>query len=591
MPSTPETLQTAAQSLVRVMVAHGITTVFGTVGHGNLSLIDAIAGEKRLNFVSAFHEQVAIHAADAYFRVSGRVAAVVTTVGPGATNLTTGLGDALLDSSAVIVITGGVPSEYVRKDPLQSLSVAADNSQSEIFRPLTKRVFEVGSSADLVPTFSRAFSEAINGRPGPVLMHVPLDFFAGPVPATNAESVAPARFVPFPDPAQIALAAKAIGLAERPVLYCGGGAQAEGAPEAITELAREFGIPVATTMSGQGVIDEDDPLAMGTTGVVGTRPGNTVVREADLVIAVGTRFPEMDTSSWRSDFFSGFPPAKLIHIDIDPLVLNRVFPSDVAINADAAAAVRALRAELRSVSPEWSDWSERAATLREDWSRELEEVRSTPSMPFEPAFVLTRLREQLPAAAVLVSGVGVRHAVAQHYPVRSPRTLVVASGFGTMGQETAAPLGAVEALPGTPVVAVVGDGAVLACLAALPTAAAAGENVTWVVLDNGGYASIAIYQAKHFGRLLGTDFVDAAGAPYTVDFVQLAQSFGISADRVVSESELDEKLAAAIAHGGPSLVVVPITRTPRIQGTGHWDVNDIFAAGATYSRAGEGGDV
>ncbi|MDR5700856.1 thiamine pyrophosphate-binding protein [Agromyces aerolatus] len=574
------TTETAAQALVRAMLEQGITTVFGTVGHGNLPLIDAIAGEPRMRFVSAYHEQVAIHAADAYFRSSGRVAAVVTTVGPGATNLATGLGDALLDSSAVLVITGGVPSEYVQRDPLQALSVIADNTQAEIFRPLTKRVIEVGSAGDLVREFSRAYAEAVNGRPGPVLLHVPLDYFSAPV----EHAPAPARrmrFSPHADPQAISEAAELVRDAARPVLYCGGGALAPGAPEAVLALVNETGIPVVTTMSGQGVIDEDHDLALGTTGVVGTRTGNAAIREADVIIAVGTRFPEMDSSSWRPEYFAGFPPARLVHIDIDPATIDRVFPATVGVCADAGPAVSDLARALDGFRVPGS-WTDRLATAKREWHAELAETRTVASVPFEPAYLLTRLRRLISDDTVLVSGVGVRHAVAQHFPVRRPRTLVVASGFGTMGQEVAAPLGVAEA--GIPVVAVIGDGALLACLAALPTAVAADEDLTWIVLDNGGYASIAIYQSKHFGRRLGTDFIDDDGDPYSIDYAALASSFGAWTATVTSADELDGAVEAALAHRGPAVVVVPVTGQPRIQGTGHWDVNDIFAAGAAIAR-------
>lgn len=572
---------TAAQALVTAMVDQNVDTVFGTVGHGNLTFVDALLDAPSITFVSAYHEQVAIHAADAYYRVSGRVAVVATTVGPGATNLATGLGDALLDCSGVVVITGGVPTDYVSRDPLQALSPHTDDAQSEIFRPLTKRVITVGRGADLVPQFLRALHEAATGCPGPVLLHVPLDVFAAPVPAEPQAKVPMRAVTPYPDPALIGQAVELLRDAARPVLYCGGGSLAGDAPGAVAAFAGRLGIPVVTSMSGQGVVPEDGELAAGTTGVVGTRTGNTAIREADLVIAVGTRFPEMDASSWRPEYFASFPPAKLVHVDVDPRALHRVFPADIAICADAGAAVAALDAASAELTKEpYAAWTARLAELRESWRGELARTGAGGAAPFEPGYLLRLLRDALPDEAILVSGVGVRHAVAQHYPVRHPRTLVVASGFGTMGQEAAAPLGAALALPGTPVVGVIGDGALLACLAALPTAATAGIKATWIVLDNGGYASIAVYQAKHFGRYSGTRFEDGPA----FDYLALARSLGVWAERVEQAEDLEPTLRDAMAQDGPALLVVPITPTPRVQGTGHWDVNDIMAAGARLSR-------
>lgn len=585
MTDTPPGPITGGLALARAIEAQDIDIVFGTVGHGNLAFVDALADAPSLRFVSAFHEQVAMHAADAYYRVSGRVAVVTTTVGPGATNLTTGLGDALLDSSAVVVITGGVPTDYIGREPLQALSVTYDDAQCEIFRPLTKRVIKVQRADDLVPQFNRALQEAVTGSPGPVLLHVPLDLFSSPVspPAAPVRRVTPVR--PRPEPGAVEAAAAVVAGARRPVLYCGGGALSAGAPEAVLELATRHGIPVATSMSGQGVVPESHPLALGTTGVVGTRPGNEALREADVVIAVGTRFPEMDASSWRPEHFASFPPASLVHIDIDPRQLNRTFPATVAVCADACAGVEALTAALDGGdSPDTADWLARLTAVEREWTDSLREVRAGDGVPFEPAYLLTRLRELLPDDAVLVSGVGIRHAVGQHFDVERPRSLVVASGFGTMGQEVAAPIGASLGVPGRPVVGIVGDGAVLACLAAIPTAVAARTDLVWLVLDNGGYASIAVYQAKHYGRHAGTYFTDAKGGSYDVDYVAMARSFGASAHRVDAAASLAPVLEAALAEPGPSVVVLPVTPKPRLLGSGHWDVNDILAAGAAVDR-------
>ena len=567
-----------AASLVRALEREEIDTVFGTVGHGNLAFVDALR-DSPIRYVPVFHEQVAAHAADAYFRVSGRMAAVTTTVGPGFTNLASGLGDALLDSSAFIVIAGGIPNGYAGKEALQELALHVDDGQTELYRQLSKRVTRVAAADDLAHELHRAVVRARSGNPGPVILHVPLDLFSLPVldkePVNRPFSLSRQGA----DEDALARAARLVQSAERPLLFCGGGALISEAGGIVLQLAERHAIPVATTMSGQGIIPETHPRSMGFTGVVGTRSGNEAVRQADLLIAVGTRFPEMDASSWRPDFFAAIPPVQLVHIDVDPNQIDKVYPATVGLVGDARRALTELLRALDAHSrPDRSQWLAELTALKADWDVEAAAVRNSDAFPYEPAALLRALREILPTETLLVSGVGIRHAVGQHFPFLEPRTQVVGSGFGTMGQEVAAPIGASLARPDAPVVALVGDGALLACLAALPTAVANGIGATWIVLNNRGYASIAVYQAKHFDRYTATYFEDSSGADYVIDFVALAQSFGASGRRIDSPAQLAGFVQDAMAEPGPSLLEVPVTTTPRIIGSGHWDVNDILAA-------------
>lgn len=579
---------TGAASLVAALEHEGIDTVFGAVGHGNLAFVDALV-DSSIRYVSVFHEQVAAHAADAYFRASGRIAVVTTTVGPGFTNLATGLGDALLDSSALVVIAGGVPNGYSGKEALQELALHVDDGQPELYRQLSKRVTRVATADALAHEFHRAVVRARTGNPGPVILHIPLDLFSSPVLERELLSQPFSVSRQGADENEIARAATLLQGAERPLLYCGGGALISEASDVVVQLAERHGVPVATTMSGQGIIPEKHPLAVGFTGVVGTRPGNEAVRRADLLIAVGTRFPEMDANSWRPDFFADIPSTRLVHIDIDANQIDKIYPASVGLVGDARRTLGELLTVVEASGPaDRSGWLAEVSVLKRAWEDEVAELRSSEAFPCEPASLLWELREILPPETVLVSGVGIRHAIGQHFAFERPRTQIVGSGFGTMGQEMAAPIGVRIARPDVPVVALVGDGSVLACLAALPTAVANGIDATWIVLNNRGYASIAVYQSKHFGRHKGTYFEDATGGDYEVDFVSMARSFGASAYRVESRDQLAVRVRQALGEGGPTVIDVPVTPTPRIIGSGHWDVNDILAAPRSMQGALEG---
>ena len=295
----------------------------------------------------------------------------------------------------------------------------------------------------------------------------------------------------------------------------------------------------------------------------------------------------MDCNNWRPEYFTPIPPSKLVHIDVDPNQIGKIYPTDVALVGDARRSLEELAAALRgrlNGGARWREWHSELAQEKQTWSDDLREVRTTPSFPYEPAYLGTMLRGLLPPEAILVTGVGIRHAIGQHYPFLKEGTQVVASGFGTMGQEVAAPIGVRLARPDVPVVGLVGDGAVMACLAALPTAVAAGVHAVWLVANNTGYASIALYQSKHYGRDAGTYFKDSEGVPYDLDYVALARSFGARAERVTDPDDFPGLLARALEERDTWVLELPVTPYPRIIASGHWDVNDILAAGTERGR-------
>lgn len=581
---------TGAQAVVRCLERAGVEHVLGICGHANLPLLDALA-DSPVRYLSVPHEQVAAHAADAYFRVTHRPAVVVTSVGPGTSNLLTGLLDAALDASAMVVIAGGVPSAYVGKGPLQEINLHHEDEQLDIFKPALKRVIRVAHPSLLPQMVAKAFNVALSGCPGPVMVHVPVDYFtehaAYEIPDVPAHR--PNAWRARGDAAGIRRAAELLLAAERPLIYAGGGVQLSEASPELLQLAEAGEFPVATSMIGQGAIPEDHPLAVGFTGTVGTPVGNAAAREADVVLALGTRFPEMDASSWRRKYFFGIPPAQLVHVDIDPHQIGKIYPTEVGIVGDAKAVLADLIEEVRLArgrrNGHASGWPPELQRRVTAWREETRELRETEAQPMQPARVLQVAREVLPRDGIFVSGVGVRHAAGQHFPIYEPQTLIVGSGYGTMGQEVPAALGAKLARPDRPVLAIIGDGSLMCVPQAIPMAVQYGINAVWVVLNNQGYASIAVYQAKHYGRYVGAYFERDGGEPYQPDYLGLARAFGAGAARVEDGEQLQTALREALAADRPYLIEALVTQAPRIQATGHWDVNEILAAARATAPA------
>jgi acetolactate synthase-1/2/3 large subunit len=369
---------------------------------------------------------------------------------------------------------------------------------------------------------------------------------------------------------------------KRPLIYAGGGVLTAEASDALTRPAEATSVPVATSMIAQGAISESHRLSLGFTGAVGARPANEAIRDADLVLAVGTRFSEMDSSSWRGDKFIRSLGCDVIHIDIDPRQLGRIYVPVIAAVADARQALTELASlAAKTKQPPRNDYWAELNALKDAWNEETAELQRVDEVPFQPPFVIDTLRRMLPDDAIFVSGVGVRHMVGQHYPVRKAGTMLVASGLSTMGWEMGAALGAKVARPDAKVIGFIGDGAFNSTVSAIPTAVAEGINVAWVLLDNLGYQCIGVYQDRHYGRRIATDFQTwPSGATYQIDYVGLARAYGADAESVKESTSLEKALRRAIDSERNYLVHLPIAHHIKPLASGNFDVNAI-AAGET----------
>jgi acetolactate synthase-1/2/3 large subunit len=332
--ASPAGTRIASYLLTEYLERLGVEVIFGLCGHTVIAFLDAL-GKSKIRFVSTRHEQVAAHAADGYARASGKPGVVLSHLGPGLTNACTGVANAALDSIPMVVIAGDVQSYYHGRHPHQEFNLHQDADQSQIYRPFCKRVYRVDRAADLPRVMERAFHLAQAGRPGPVLVDIPMDIFSEDLPVDAFSQVPTPLARPAIDPSVAEQIVEALAAAERPVLYAGGGVLSARATRELAVLAEALDVPVAHTLMGKGCLREDHPLLLGQTGFWGTPISNEKCRTADLIVAVGTRLAEANSSSWDPRFTFSIPPTRLIHIDADEAEIGRNYPTELGVVADA----------------------------------------------------------------------------------------------------------------------------------------------------------------------------------------------------------------------------------------------------------------
>jgi acetolactate synthase-1/2/3 large subunit len=580
-----------AEALVRSLEQAGVEYVFGICGHANVSVLDALESSS-IRFVYVRHEQNAAHMADAYYRFSHKPGVVLTTLGPGMANAITGVWEAAMGCSGVIVISGDVQSYMMGRGAFQELSMHSDGAQYEVFRPFTKRAWQVRDPALIPYVAHRAFNLALTGKPGPVLIDVPVDYFAAvrdfEIPDISRRQATSMRV--RGDAAEVRRAVELLMAADRPVIHAGNGVTLSEAGAELATLAGHLGIPVTTSIAAHGVFDTEHSLYGGMPGAVGTPTGNALAREADVVLGLGTGFCEMETSSWDPEYSFRFGEgASLIQVDIDPHELGRAYPVEVGIFGDIRTVLREMIDIARSAAPQ-RIWSERAQVrlLRDrvaTWNADKEQAAAATDEPVHMERFASELVPLLDEHAIIVCDVGAfRHAVYQYLPIRRPQSWYFPSGLVTMGAAPAAALGAKLADRSRPVICFVGDGGFSANSQALATAVEADIPVVYVVVSNFANDAIRAYQLNHYdGRINGTIFEGSDERPYNPDFVAMAESYGAKALRIRTVDEITPTMSEALASAGPCVVEVVAAPMKPTAG-GNWDVNDVLRAEGNFKR-------
>ncbi|MFW6022119.1 MAG: biosynthetic-type acetolactate synthase large subunit [Halanaerobiaceae bacterium] len=536
---------TGAEIFVKALYEEGVEYLFGYTGAKVITIFDHLY-ESDINIIMPHHEQGGVHAADGYARSTGKVGVCISTSGPGATNLVTGLATANMDSVPIVAFTGQVSNSAIGTDGFQEADIKG------ITLPITKNNYIVDDVKNLARIIKEAFYIARSGRPGPVLVDLPQDVLKGEIEFEYPESVSIPGYNPVykEDRNQIEKAAELINISQKPVLYAGGGVIISGASNQIRTLAKKAEIPVTTTLTGIGSFDERNKLSLGMLGMHGTTEANLAVTNSDLLIAMGARFD--DRATGKLELFA--PQAKVIHIDIDPAEIGKLRTPDVSINGDVNEVLTELIPLVQKTShQEWVN------QVRE-WSKldykpaEYKKNKLCPSQIIEEIDTLTD------GQALITTEVG-QHQMwaAQYYKYSKPRSFLSSGGLGTMGYGLPAAVGAQIGNPDADVFCLAGDGSIQMNIQEFATIAKNKLPIKIIIFNNQYLGMVRQWQELFFGkRYAGTclrrqkECPSQCSAPgdncpeMIPDFVQVAKGYGIKAKRVSKPEEVKSSLKESL---------------------------------------------
>ncbi len=527
-----------SEILHQILLDEGVKTIFGFPGGAVIPIFDRLY-ESPIDFILTRHEQGAIHMAEGYAKATGKTGVIIATSGPGATNLVTGLADAYLDSVPLVAITGQVRSNLIGNDAFQEADMTG------ITRPITKHNFLVKSVEDLGRILKEAFHIASTGRPGPVLVDIPVDCTVNKLtePADLTMNLPGYRPNYTGNLRQIKAAAEVINAAERPLLYVGGGVVHADATDELRALMAKGKLAATTTLMGLGTIDESEPLALQMLGMHGSATANYATQECDCLIAVGARFDDRVTG--KLETFA--PKAKnIVHIDIDPTSISKTVKADIPVVGDAKDILAKM---LDFIEPkERKEWTRQLL----DWKKEYP-LAYQPGERIKPQEIISKLGELTNHDAIVATGVG-QHQMwaAQFYGWRKPRQIVTSGGLGTMGFGVPSAIGAQAGCPDATVIDIDGDGSFSMTMVEVITAVQYKLPVKFIVLDNGYLGMVRQWQELFYDKRY------AATVHPCPDFVKIAEAFGAKGIGISKPEEVEGALKEMLDHDGPVVLVAQI---------------------------------
>lgn len=574
------------------LVKEKVPFVLGYAGHGAIGLLDAVYDRTdRIRHISPRVEQAAGFMADVYYRLTRRPLACYASTGPGPMNMMIALANAYYDGSAFMLITGNVPTTQGASGALQD-DYRYHGDMSSIFTPVVKRSWRIRKVEDLVKALPDAFSLMRTGRPGPVHMDMPYDLYirsaAVEVPDPVPDTAMNLRATASDEIVERAL--EMLVRAQRPLILAGGGIRAAGAFEELKALTDFLNVPVYSSFMGKGCLPADDKNYLGVAGCWGEYPANEATRNADVILAIGSRFNDLHTGSWLPGYVYNIPPTRLIQVDIDPEEIGRNYPVEMGIVADAGAflqqMLRIARAKNRKLSF-GSGWHREIEAWRTEWRNFTAPWATNTDVPIDPRRMMADIDRISPPDTVMVDDVGNCQVWSEQYwHPRVPGSHMTAGGFAAMGFGVCGVLGARLARPHSPCVTICGDGGFMMTPHAVATAVEYDLPAVWVVQNN--YAIGCIRDLQRFyldGREIGTSFVnEKTGEFWNPDFAAMAEAMGARGIRVTHPGEFGDAYKEAIHSGRPTVLDVVINRDVTVPLTGTWQMPPIPEAQPSFGR-------
>lgn len=543
--SLPQSLNTA-EMLVKCLEKEGVEYIFGIPGEENLALMEAIR-RSTIRFITVRHEQGAAFMADVYGRLTGKAGVCVSTLGPGATNLVTGVADANEDGAPLVAITGQVSTERMHLTSHQYLDLC------KMFAPITKRTKQIVRPDTVSEIVRIAFKYAESEKPGACHIDLPVDVAKMPVVPDSeplAKQVPPAELAVFET---IEKAAEIISAAQYPVILAGSSAVRSNAGEALTLFAEKLKIPVVHTMMAKGIIPFDSKYSLWTIGIPEADYGNKILAKSDLVIAVGYDIVEYAPSQWNNDRHR-----KIIHIDTRPAHINKLFQPTIEVVGDISDSLRRILEKAgRNTEPEF------ALEVRRKMEEEDRSYENDASFPMKPQKILADIRKVLAPDDILVSDVGAHKVwIARQFHCYRPKTCIISNGFASMGIALPGAIAAKLVNPDKKVIAVTGDGGFMMNCQELETAVRIGTPFVTLIFNDGEYGLIKWKQLMQYGESCYVSFTNP-------DFVKLAESFGLKGYRITKAEALIPTLEEAFRQSVPSIIDCPVDYAENMKLTHH----------------------